>query len=103
MDSESSAAKHYDVAIIGGALSGAAAALLLLRAHPKLRVLIIEKSTAFTRRVGEATVEVSAYFLSRVLGLTQYLNEAHGAELALVRQLQAQIAMTPSGSYGRGL
>jgi len=77
VDSESSAAKHYDVAIIGGALSGAAAALLLLRAHPKLRVLIIEKSTAFTRRVGEATVEVSAYFLSRVLGLTQYLNEAH--------------------------
>jgi flavin-dependent dehydrogenase len=27
--------------------------------------------------VGEATVEVSAYFLGRVLGLTQYLNEAH--------------------------
>src|SRR5439155_1361268 len=27
--------------------------------------------------VGEATVEVSTYFLGRVLGLTQYLNEAH--------------------------
>ena len=25
----------------------------------------------------EATVETSAYFLSRVLGLTQYLNEQH--------------------------
>ena len=35
--------------------------------------------------------------------IVQYLNEAHGAELALVRQLQAQIAMTPSGSYRRGL
>ena len=69
--------RKYDVVIIGGALSGAAAALLLLRSHPSLRVLIIEKSTAFTRRVGEATVEVSAYFLGRVLGLTQYLNEAH--------------------------
>jgi len=33
----------------------------------------------------------------------QYLNEAHGAELALVRQLQAQIAMTPRGSYRDGL
>ena len=65
------------MAIIGGALSGAAAALLLLREHPKLRILIIEKSTTFGRRVGEATVEVSAYFLGRVLGLTQYLNEAH--------------------------
>jgi flavin-dependent dehydrogenase len=70
-------ARRYDVIIIGGALSGAAAALLLLREQPKLRVLIVEKSAAFTRRVGEATVEVSGYFLSRVLGLTRHLNEAH--------------------------
>jgi ferritin-like metal-binding protein YciE len=35
--------------------------------------------------------------------LVQYLNEAHGSELALVRQLQAQIAMTPKGSYRDGL
>src|SRR6266536_2242505 len=69
--------RRYDVVIIGGALSGAAAAMLLLREQPKLRVLIVEKSVAFTRRVGEATVEVSGYFLSRVLGLTQHLNEAH--------------------------
>src|ERR1700751_1900344 len=67
----------YDVLIIGGALSGASAALLLRRAFPPLRVLIIEKSPNFSRRVGEATVEVSTYFLGRVLGLTQYLNEAH--------------------------
>ena len=33
----------------------------------------------------------------------QYLNEAHGAELALVRELQAQIAMTPTGGYRNGL
>ena len=67
----------YDVVIVGGALAGAATAILLLRGQPKLRVLIVEKSAAFTRRVGEATVEVSGYFLSRVLGLTQHLNEAH--------------------------
>ena len=67
----------YDVAIIGGALSGTATAILLLRENPSLRVIIIEKSTAFSRRVGEATVEVSGYFLCRVLGLTQYLNESH--------------------------
>ena len=29
--------------------------------------------------------------------IVQYLNEAHGSELALVRQLQAQITMTPRG------
>ena len=35
--------------------------------------------------------------------IVQYLNEAHASELALVRQLQAQIAMTPKGSYRDGL
>jgi len=73
----SPADRAYDVVIVGGALSGAATAILLLREQPGLRVLLIEKSTAFTRRVGEATVEISGYFLCRVLGLTQYLNEAH--------------------------
>jgi flavin-dependent dehydrogenase len=68
--------KSCDVAIVGGALAGAAAAIVLLRDQPKLRVLILEKSSAFGRRVGEATVEISGYFLCRVLGLTQYLNEA---------------------------
>lgn len=67
----------YDVVIIGGALSGASTAILLLRERPDLRILIVEKSPAFTRRVGEATVEVSTYFLTHQLGLAQYLNEAH--------------------------
>jgi ferritin-like metal-binding protein YciE len=35
--------------------------------------------------------------------IVQYLNEAHGAEQALVRELQAQIAMTPRGQYRDGL
>lgn len=69
--------KQFDVAIIGGALSGAATATLLLQDCPTLKVLIIERSTQFTRRVGEATVEVSSYFLMRMLGLTKHLNEHH--------------------------
>jgi flavin-dependent dehydrogenase len=68
---------QYDVIVIGGALSGAATATLLLRQNPGLRLLIVEKSAKLTRRVGEATVEISAYFMGRVLGLTQYLNENH--------------------------
>ncbi len=67
----------YDVAVIGGALAGAATATLLLRENPALRVLIIEKSSRFQRRVGESTVETSSFFLGRTLGLTQYLNEHH--------------------------
>jgi flavin-dependent dehydrogenase len=68
---------EYDVIVVGGALSGAATATLLLRKNPGIRVLIVERSEAFGRRVGEATVEVSGYFLGRTLGLMQYLNEHH--------------------------
>ncbi len=71
------ASTSYDVIVMGGALSGAATATLLLRHNPGIRVLILEKNERLGRRVGEATVEVSAYFMSRVLGLTQYLNECH--------------------------
>jgi ferritin-like metal-binding protein YciE len=35
--------------------------------------------------------------------IVQYLGEAHAAELGLVRELQAQIAMTPRGGYRDGL
>ena len=77
MNARPPASGPYDVVIVGGALAGAATAILLLREQLNLRVLIVEKSAAFTRRVGEATVEVSGYFLGRVLGLTRHLNEAH--------------------------
>ena len=69
--------KPYDVAIVGGALAGAATAILLKRERPQLRIVILERSSTFGRRVGEATVEISGYFLGRVLGLTQHLNESH--------------------------
>lgn len=68
---------HWDVIIVGGALSGSATACLLLRRNPKLRLLILERSEQLKRRVGESTVEISAYFLGRVLGLTDHLLEKH--------------------------
>ena len=70
-------ASEYDVVVCGGSLAGAATALLLLRSKPGLRIAVVEKSTQFPRRVGEATVEISGYFLSKVLGLTRHLNEHH--------------------------
>lgn len=68
-------AAEWDVAVLGGALSGAAAALLLKREDPSLKVVLLEKNTSFKRRVGEATVEVSGYFLTRKLGLTRFLTQ----------------------------
>jgi flavin-dependent dehydrogenase len=74
---ESTQGDTYDVIILGGALSGASTAYLLARQHPGKRILVIERSPAFSKRVGEATVEISTYFLTRVLGLTEYLNHEH--------------------------
>ncbi|MGB8167515.1 MAG: NAD(P)/FAD-dependent oxidoreductase [Chthoniobacteraceae bacterium] len=87
---------NYDVVIIGGSLSGAASATLLLREMPDLKVLIIERAPQFGRRVGEATVEISGYFLGRVLGLTQHLNDQH-----LVKQgMRFWFANERTGSLG---
>src|SRR5215207_1475405 len=74
---DSGPAFDWDVIVIGGALSGSATTCLLLRRNPKLRVLILERSEQLKRRVGESTVEISAYFLGRVLGLTDHLLEKH--------------------------
>ena len=63
----------YDVVILGGAFSGASAAILLRRELPQLRVLIVEKAVAFDEKVGEATTEMSAMFLTRRLAMWQHL------------------------------
>lgn len=67
----------WDVIVVGGALSGSATSCLMLRRNPKLRILILERTAQLKRRVGESTVEISAYFLGRVLGLTDHLLEKH--------------------------
>lgn len=72
-----------DVVIMGGAFSGAATALLLKRKHPSARVLIIEKSEEFDRKVGESTTELSSCFMTRLLGLTHYLGHHHIAKQGL--------------------
>lgn len=90
----------FDVVVVGGSIAGSATALQLLRGYPGgrgcgcgrgrgcecaaldlptggLRVLVIERQAELGRRVGESTVELSTYFLTRVLGLTRHLNEKH--------------------------
>jgi hypothetical protein len=46
-----------DVIIAGGSIAGSATANLLLRGDPGLRVLVVEKSESFGRRVGEEPAE----------------------------------------------
>ena len=73
----------YDVVIIGGAFSGAATALILKRKRPEARVLIIEKTAEFDRKVGESTTEVSSCYMTRILGLTHYLGHHQLAKQGL--------------------
>lgn len=68
---------QYDVVVMGGAFSGAATALLLRREAPELRVLIVEKLARFDEKVGEATTEMSAMFLTRRLAQWQHLEREH--------------------------
>ncbi len=69
--------KQYDVVILGGAFSGASAAVLLRRDRPDLSVLVIERAEAFDAKVGEATTEMSGMFLTRRLALWQHLENEH--------------------------
>jgi flavin-dependent dehydrogenase len=64
----------YDVVVTGGAVAGASTAILLRRRIPGVRVLVVEKSDRFDWKVGESTVEVSAYFLTRVLKQYDHLS-----------------------------
>ena len=64
----------FDVVIVGGAVSGASTAILLRRQLPHLRVLVVEKTDRFDWKVGESTVEISAYFLTRVLKQYDHLS-----------------------------
>jgi flavin-dependent dehydrogenase len=80
----SAAMEHdYDAVIIGGAFSGAATALMLKRKRPDARVLIIEKTQEFDRKVGESTTELSSCYMTRILGLTHYLGHEQLAKQGL--------------------
>jgi flavin-dependent dehydrogenase len=106
----------YDVIILGGALAGGATGLLLRRRHPGLKVLIVERNPAFDWKVGESTVEVSAYFLTRVLRLYEYLSREqlpkhglrywfHNGKVASLRQASetgsGQLPRVPSFQLDR--
>lgn len=70
-------ADFYDAIVVGGGLAGSAFALLLARWRPDARILVVERSRCFERKVGEATVEVSGIFLHRILGLYDHLSRHH--------------------------
>jgi flavin-dependent dehydrogenase len=66
---------QLDVAIVGGGLAGNLLARQLVRRRPDLRIGLFERDAATSFKVGEATVEIAANYLTRRLGLSSYLYE----------------------------
>jgi len=69
--------RELDVAVVGGGLAGNLLARQLRIACPELAVGLFERSTGTAYKVGEATVEIAANYLTRRLRLTNYLYEHH--------------------------
>jgi flavin-dependent dehydrogenase len=67
----------FDVVVLGGAFSGSASAILLKRAMPDLRVLVVERVREFNKKVGESTSEVGGCFLTKMLHMTGHLSARH--------------------------
>ena len=71
---------HYDVVIVGAGLAGLSLARQLLLNAPEIRILQIDKRGRIPpvgQKVGEATVQVSGYYFSKVLELEEYLLREH--------------------------
>lgn len=77
----------FDVAILGGGLAGQTLARQLHRELPQLSIAVIDMlarplpEAAF--KVGEATVEMGAHYLSDVVGLTDYLSDRQLLKMGL--------------------
>jgi len=69
----------YDVVILGGGLAGMGLALEIIAERPDTSILILEKRSlphpAAAFKIGESSVELGAYYLRDVLGLSAHLDE----------------------------
>ncbi len=72
--------EHYDVVIIGAGLAGLSLARQLLLNSDHVTILQLDKRAEIPQKgqkVGEATVQVSGYYFSKVLELEEYLLREH--------------------------
>src|SRR5689334_18909104 len=81
MGNEAQPADRYDVAILGGGLAGLSLALQLKQARPATSIFLAERREGLAPeaafKVGESTVEISAYYFAEVLGLKEHMESDH--------------------------
>jgi flavin-dependent dehydrogenase len=69
-----------DVLITGAGLAGLTLARQLLLSRPEIRILMVDRAAEIPspkQKVGEATVQVSGYYYSRVLEMEEHLLREH--------------------------
>lgn len=72
--------REVDVVIVGAGLAGLALARQLLLERPEMRILMLDRLAEVPtpkQKVGEATVQVSGYYYSRVLDMEEHLLREH--------------------------
>src|SRR5215210_139489 len=72
--------REVDVLIIGAGLAGLTLARHLLLARPDIQILMLDRLAEIPspkQKVGEATVQVSGYYYSRVLEMEEHLLREH--------------------------
>lgn len=65
--------EKYDIAIIGAGWAGLCLARQLKREKPGLSIILLESSTEFKSKIGEATVEITGHYFIKRLGLANYM------------------------------
>ncbi|MGA4838171.1 NAD(P)/FAD-dependent oxidoreductase [Streptomyces sp. G45] len=108
--------ERFDVAILGGGITGLTLALQLKRAEPGLSVAVLERQAhpvpEAAHKVGESSVEVQAHYLRDVLGLQEHLEAeqlhkfglrmffTHADNTDIARRVEyGQVSEAPLSSY----
>jgi flavin-dependent dehydrogenase len=77
----------YDVVVMGGGLAGLSFTRQLLLRRPETKVLVVERLThpvpEAAHKVGEALVEMSAYYFAEVLGLREHMDSSQIRKMGL--------------------